>query len=189
MNYFIEVIIPLSLPKTFTYRVSATEFAFLQKGMRVAVPFGKNKLYTALVIALHQIEPTLYEAKEIDQIIDETPIVNEFQINLWFWIANYYMCAIGDVFRGALPSALLLESETMISIQDKTVVNRDALSDDEFLIYEALQHQSSLKVHNIIEILNKKTVLPRSSEALEEKYYFATRRNSRSIQAKTYPLY
>jgi len=160
MNYFIEVIIPLSLPKTFTYRVSATEFTYLQKGMRVAVPFGKNKLYTALVIELHQIEPTLYEAKEIDQIIDETPIVNEFQINLWFWIASYYMCAIGDVFRGALPSALLLESETMISIQDQTSVNRKELSDDEFLIYEALQHQSSLKVQNIIEILNKKTVLP-----------------------------
>jgi primosomal protein N' (replication factor Y) len=160
MNYFIEVIIPLSLPKTFTYKVSATEFTFLKKGMRVAVPFGKNKIYTALVIDLHQNEPTLYVAKDIDQIIDETPIVNEFQINLWFWIANYYMCNIGDVFRGALPSALVLESETMISIQNQTVVNDAELSDDEFLIYEALQHQSSLKVQNIIDILNKKTVLP-----------------------------
>ncbi len=160
MNYFIEVIIPLSLPKTFTYKVSANEFTFLKKGMRVAVPFGKNKIYTALVIDLHQNEPTLYEAKDIDQIIDETPIVNEFQINLWFWIANYYMCTIGDVFRGALPSALLLESETMISIQSQTLVNDAELSDEEFLIYEALQHQSTLKVQNIIDILNKKTVLP-----------------------------
>jgi primosomal protein N' (replication factor Y) len=160
MNYFIEVIIPLSLSKTFTYSVSEVEFNFIQKGMRIAVPFGKNKIYTALVIDLHQNAPTLYEAKEIHQILDEKPIVNELQINHWFWIASYYMCNIGDVYRGALPSALLLESETIISQRKETNVDETVLSDDEFLIYEALQRQSSLKVQNIIDILNKKTILP-----------------------------
>lgn len=160
MSFFVEVIIPLSLPKTFTYRVSEAEFQYIQKGMRIAVPFGNNKIYTALAVDLHQNAPTLYEAKEIHQILDEQPIVNEFQINHWFWIASYYMCNIGDVYRGALPSALLLESETIISQQKETVVNESELSDDEFLIYEALQHQSSLKVQNIMDILNKKSVLP-----------------------------
>jgi primosomal protein N' (replication factor Y) len=160
MNFFIEVILPLSLPKTFTYRVSENEFAFIKKGMRVAVPFGKSKIYTALVIDLHREEPTLYEAKEIDQILDERPIVNELQINHWFWISSYYMCNIGDVYRGAMPSALLLESETIISQNNETFVDEASLSDDEFLIYEALQHQSSLKIQNIIDIVNKKTVLP-----------------------------
>ena len=160
MNYFIEVIIPLSLPKTFTYKVSESEFAFIKKGMRIAVPFGKSKIYTALVIDLHQNAPTLYEAKEIHQILDEKPIVNEFQINHWFWIASYYMCNIGDVYRGALPSALLLESETIISQNPEVFVDEAELTDDEFLIYEALQHQSSLKVQHIIDILNKKTILP-----------------------------
>ena len=160
MNFFIEVILPLSLPKTFTYRVSENEFAFIKKGMRVAVPFGKSKIYTALVIDLHREEPTLYEAKEIDQILDERPIVNELQINHWFWISSYYMCNIGDVYRGALPSALLLESETIISQNNETFVDESSLSDDEFLIYEALQSQSSLKIQNIIDIVNKKTVLP-----------------------------
>lgn len=160
MDFFIEAILPLSLPKTFTYQVSEAEFAFLKKGMRVAVPFGKNKIYTALVIELHHNAPTLYEAKAIDQILDENPIVTEYQINHWFWIANYYMCAIGDVYRGALPSALLLESETIISQQRDTIVNDTELSDDEFLVYEALQHQSSLKVQNLVDILNKKTVFP-----------------------------
>ena len=159
MNYFIEVIAPISVSKTLTYRVSEAEFVFIKKGMRVAIPI-KNKIYTALVIDSHQTPPTLYEAKEIHQILDEKPIVNEFQINHWFWITSYYMCSIGDVYRGALPSALLLESETIISYQNKTVVNQSELSDDEFLIFEALQHQSSLKIQNIIDILNKKTVLP-----------------------------
>jgi primosomal protein N' (replication factor Y) len=160
MSFFIEVIIPLSLPKTFTYKVSEAEYNYIIKGMRIAVPFGKNKIYTAVVIDLHQNAPTLYEAKEIHQILDDKPIVNEFQIKLWFWIASYYMCNIGDVYRGALPSALLLESETIISQRKETVIIESELSDDEFLIYEALQHQSSLKVQNIIDILNKKTVLP-----------------------------
>jgi len=160
MNYFIEVIVPLSLPKTFTYKVSEAEFSFIKKGMRIAVPFGKSKIYTALAIDLHQTPPALYEPKEIHQILDEKPIVNEFQINHWFWIASYYMCNIGDVYRGALPSALLLESETLISQNTKTPVDEGSLSDDEFLIYEALQHQSSLRIENIVEILNKKTVLP-----------------------------
>ncbi|WP_293872015.1 primosomal protein N' [Flavobacterium sp.] len=160
MFYFIEVIIPLSLSKTFTYKVSKLEYAFIKKGMRIAVPFGKNKIYTALVIDVHQNKPTLYEAKEIHQILDEKPIVNEFQINHWFWIASYYMCNIGDVYRGALPSALLLESETIISRQSTTFVDEKELSDDEFLIFEALQRQSSLNIQNIIDILDKKTVLP-----------------------------
>ena len=169
MHYFIEVIIPLSLSKTFTYKVSEAEFAFIKKGMRIAVPFGKNKIYTALVIDIHQLKPNLYEAKEIHQILDEKPIVNEFQINHWFWISTYYMCNIGDVYRGALPSALLLESETIISRQSTTFVNEKELSDDEFLIYEALQSQSSLTIQNIIDILNKKTVLPVIQKLISKK--------------------
>lgn len=157
---FIEVLLPLSLAKTFTYSVSEAEYNYIQKGMRVAVPFGKNKIYTALVIDLHQIAPTLYEAKEIHQILDENPIVNEFQIAHWQWIASYYMCAIGDVYRGAMPSAFILESETTISSHKETAVEVSDLSDEEFLIYEALQQQSSLKVQDIMAILNKKNIFP-----------------------------
>lgn len=158
--FFIEAILPLSLPKTFTYKVSEAEFHFIQVGMRVMVPFGKNKMYTALVADLHQIPPTLYEAKEIYQILDEKPVVNLFQIQHWQWIANYYMCNIGDVYRGAMPSTLILESETMLSQRSDQFVDETQLSDDEFLIFEALQHQSSLKVSDVIAILNKKKVVP-----------------------------
>lgn len=158
--HFIEVILPLSLSKTFTYSVSEAEYNYIKKGFRVAVPFGKNKIYTALVIDIHQNEPTLYEAKEIHQILDKTPIVNEIQIAHWQWIASYYMCAIGDVYRGAMPSALLLESETIISQKTESFVDETQLSDEEFLIYEALQYQSSLKIQDIVSILNKKNVLP-----------------------------
>ncbi|MBE8724118.1 replication restart helicase PriA [Flavobacterium hungaricum] len=158
--FFVEVVLPLSLAKTFTYRVSEAEFHFIKKGMRVVVPFGKSKMYTALVLDLHQNEPNLYEAKEIDQILDERPIATEIQIKHWLWIADYYMCSIGDVYRGAFPSGLLLESETVISNKPETIVNDSELSDDEFLVYEALHHQSSLRVQDITSILNKKNIFP-----------------------------
>ena len=158
--YFVEVILPLSLAKTFTYSVSETEFHYIKIGMRVAVPFGKSKIYTALVIEIHQNKPALYGAKEIHQILDERPIVTPIQIAHWQWIASYYMCAIGDVYRGAMPSALLLESETLISQKTDLFVDTSLLSDDEFLIYEALQQQNSLKVQDIIAILNKKNIFP-----------------------------
>ncbi len=158
--HFVEVILPLSLAKTFTYRVSEAEFHFVKNGMRVVVPFGKSKMYTALIIGKHQNEPALYEAKEIDQILDENPIVTEIQIAHWQWIASYYMCAIGDVYRGAMPSALLLESETIVSQKQSVIIEENTLSDEEYLVYQALQKQSSLRIHDITSILNKKNVFP-----------------------------
>ncbi|MFH6996794.1 primosomal protein N' [Flavobacterium sp. FlaQc-57] len=158
--FFVEVVLPLSLAKTFTYGISEAEFHFIKKGMRVAVPFGKSKIYTGLVIDTHQNKPSLYDAKEIHQILDEKSIATEIQIKHWLWVANYYMCGIGDVYRGAFPSGLLLESETIISHKIDVEVNQNELSDEEFLVYEALQHQSSLKVQEIISILNKKNIFP-----------------------------
>ena len=160
MHFFVEVFLPLALAKTFTYCVSESEYDFIKKGMRVAVPFGKNKIYTALVIDKHQERPTLYEAKEIHQILDEKAVVTEIQIAHWQWIATYYMCAIGDVYRGAMPSALLLESETIISKRTNDFIDETVLSDDEYLVFQALQLQSSLKINEIVSILNKKNIFP-----------------------------
>ncbi|MFA7648702.1 MAG: primosomal protein N' [Flavobacteriaceae bacterium] len=158
--FFVEVILPLALDKTFTYQISEAEFHFIKPGMRIAVPFGKTKIYTALALEVHQNRPLHYQAKEIHEIIDEKPIVNLYQLKHWFWITDYYMCSIGEVYKSAIPSALLLESETIILKNKETEVLKSELSDDEFLVYEALEKQNSLKVQDIIAILNKKTVLP-----------------------------
>ena len=140
--------------------------------MRIAVPFGKSKIYTSLAIAKHQNAPILYEAKEIHQIVDEKPIVNQIQINHWQWIADYYMCSIGDVLRSALPSILLLESETILSIKNNDFFNESELSDDEFLIFQALQIQSSLKISDIEKILNKKKIFPIIQKLLNKNMLF-----------------
>lgn len=169
MPYFVEVILPLALNKTFTYQVSEAEFNFIQVGMRVAIPFGKSKIFTALAIETHQNPPTLYEAKEIFQIIDEKPIVNEIQIKHWQWISSYYMCAIGDVFRAALPSSLLLESETIITALPADFIDDATLTDDEFLIREALLQQSSLKVKEVMDIVNRKNIFPLLQKLMDKK--------------------
>ncbi len=168
MQYFINVILPIPLEKLFTYSISETEAGFLQPGMRVAVPFGKTKIYTGLVHDVHTVAPTIYEAKEIHQILDDYPIVNTFQLKLWSWIAEYYMCTIGEVFRTAVPSAFLLESETLISRNNKVTVQEGDLLDDEFLVYEALQHQPILRVHEISAILQRKNILPVLGRLLEK---------------------
>ena len=160
MLYFVEVVLPLAVSKTFTYQVSETEFNYIQIGMRVAVPFGKTKIYTALVINKNNTPPQLYEAKEIHQILDEKPVVNEFQIEHWKWIASYYMCSLGEVFRSALPAGYILESETIISAKENLQIDPNDLKDDEYLILEALKTQSSITVQEVIKILGKKTVFP-----------------------------
>ena len=129
----------------------------------MAVPFGKSKIYTAIVFEKHLIEPTAYEAKEIYQI----------QLKQWEWIASYYMCSLGDVLRAALPKAFLLESETLV-LKNTAFEEEATLTDEEYLIWEALEHQSKLKIQDIGKILDRKGVISivnslLSKEAIEVK--------------------
>lgn len=157
--YFIDVILPLPLDTYFTYSINKSEFSFLKIGMRVVVPFGKSKICTALVAKVHQNPPVLYEAKEIYQIIDENPIVLPSQLELWDWISKYYMASIGNVLKAALPSSFILESESIVQLNQMEALDVSMLSDDEYLIYEALQRQSTIKLTEIADILNKKKIV------------------------------
>jgi len=167
--HYIDVILPIPLPKQFTYGISEAEAGFLKPGMRVSVPFGKSKIYTALVFSIHTNKPLVYDAKDIHQILDEIPIVTQNQLIHWHWISTYYMCTLGDVMRAALPSDFILESETIISRNTATIISDLDLKDDEFLIYEALQHQSSLKIQDVISILDNKSVLPVIKRLIEKE--------------------
>src|SRR5690554_6019016 len=123
--------------------------------MRVAVPFGKTKIYTAIVYQVHDQAPSGYETKSIDHILDQTPIINSIQLSHWKWMASYYMCSLGEVVRAALPSAFLLESETIVKLVVDKVIDQETLTDDEYLVYEALQQQSSIHINGVRAILDK----------------------------------
>ena len=157
--YFIDVILPIPLKQTFTYHVNKDEAYFLKPGMRVAVPFGKSKIYTAVVYGIHQNDPPSYETKSIHQILDEVPLITTRQLKHWEWMASYYMCTLGEVIRAALPSAFLLESETIITLSRKEGIDQTEFGDAEFLVYEALQHQSSLHINDVRSILDQQNVM------------------------------
>ena len=167
-DHFVNVILPIPLQRLFTYRITEAEFGFLKKGMRIAVPFGKTKIYTALVYKIHQDAPDAYEAKPIHQILDDTPVVTNLQLEHWEWISDYYMCSLGDVYRAALPSAFLLESETVV-FKNPEFEDDAVLTDSEFLVFDALNQQSQLSVLEISKILSKKNIFPLLKTMLEKQ--------------------
>jgi primosomal protein N' (replication factor Y) len=111
---FVDVILPLAVPNLYTYRVPFDWNDSIAVGKRVIVQFGKGKLYSALVRNIHETPPKQYSAKYIESILDEEPVVNLKQFELWDWMSQYYMCNIGDVMVAALPGGLRLASETKI---------------------------------------------------------------------------
>ena len=116
MQYFANLILPLPLDNRFTYSLTYEEAQFIKPGMRLAVQFGKSRVYTGIVAEIHQDPPSVYEAKPIHQILDEKPLITEKQLALWKWIADYYLCTEGEVMRAAMPGAFLLESESIVKL-------------------------------------------------------------------------
>lgn len=158
MQYFADVLLPLALGKPFTYAVTPRDYDILKPGFRVAVSFGKSKIYTAIVVKLHATPPQRYTPKFIEMILEESPSVTLKQLAFWDWLSDYYQSKLGDIVRAALPTTFLLESETIVVKKDISPEIKSALDDDAFLVYEALEVKA-LSIKEIIEILGKKSVL------------------------------
>ena len=146
-NWFVDVVLPLALPKTYTYSIPSSLAGEIKVGMRVVVSFGKKKLYAALVYRVHQQAPENYQTKDILQLIDETPIVLPTQLKFWEWIADYYMCTLGEVMKAALPSALKMESDTYIG---RTELEDIDLTDNEQIIIHLLDSKKKLTIQDIV---------------------------------------
>lgn len=154
---YAEIILPLSLEKNYTFGVPLEFQQHIQIGMRVEVQFGKKRIYSGVVKSLHSNKPDMYDIKPIRSILDEEPLVTEQQLAIWQWIAAYYSCTEGDVMKASLPSYLKLESETFISIADELDINELDLSDDEYMVLQALQvrkeelEKAKLSTNKLIE--------------------------------------
>ena len=165
---FVEVILPLSLAKNYTYRVPFELNNEVSVGKRVVVQFGKHKIYTALISAISTNPPAAYEAKYIIDIIDAAPVVTPTQIQFWKWMTNYYMCNEGDVMSAALPASLKLASETILVLRED-FSDEIALSDKEEIIIGALKKQEKLTVNEVSKLLGQKTVYPIINNLLEKE--------------------
>lgn len=127
---YTDVIVPVPLHDLFTYSIPVEMEGKIHEGSRVIVQFGKKKFYTAIVFSIYQATEPIKNIKAVTSILEDYPIVNPAQLRFWSWIATYYMCTLGDVFRAAVPSALKIESETFV------IRNPEYESDEAFTAYE-----------------------------------------------------
>ncbi len=129
---FAEVLLPVPIQGTFTYSVPAAMAAGTRPGHRVVVPFGRKKFYTGIVTALTPFAPEGYEVKDIAFTLDNEPVVRHPQLKFWQWLADYYLCTPGEVYKAAVPAGLRLESETFVEVHpDYDPAQAPALTDRE----------------------------------------------------------
>lgn len=162
------VILPLAVPKTYSYLIPAELQCAVQFGVRVEVPL-RNKLYSAVVIQTHDDLELTYKAKHIISVLDTEPIIEQYQYHFWQWIATYYCCTIGEVMNVALPSGLKLQSETKIVPHDQYEEHSIELTDAEYMVAEAVSIQGELTIDQIKDILDKKTVYPLIRDLIDKQ--------------------
>ena len=170
-HLFVKVILPLAIPKPYTYHIPEELVPQVQFGVRVEVKFGKNRLYTALVVEILEEGPS-YDTKPILSVIDDEAIVTPQQIKLWNWMSTYYCCTLGEVMNAALPANLKLASETQIILSPLFDEDFGGLDDKEYLIAEALTIQETLSIGEVQKILDQKTVYPLIRRMLEKRIIY-----------------
>ncbi|AEL28087.1 replication restart helicase PriA [Cyclobacterium marinum] len=180
---FADIILPVPIPRSFTYSVDPEIQDEIGIGYRVMVQFGKKRILTGIVAKVHQKAPEAYKAKPILDLLDDFPIVNALQIKFWGWMAGYYCCHIGEVMNAALPSGLKLSTESKVQIHPDFDLENPSFPMDEreLVILEALEKNPEMNVdqleplvaakdlHKIIKsLLAKKAILV--YESVKEKY-------------------
>ncbi|MBT3301449.1 MAG: primosomal protein N' [Bacteroidetes bacterium] len=160
IHLFAEIILPFPLHKSFTYRIPLEFQDQVEIGKRVLVQFGKKKIYTGIVLEMHNLQPDTYKAKDLLDVLDEHAVVNDSQIKLWKWIAQYYCCSLGEVMNTALPASMKMESESRVILNYDFDGNIDYLHEYEKIIVESLRKQEELSVVELEQILQIKNAFP-----------------------------
>ena len=181
---FVDVILPLPLKQLFTYGIPGNLLNEIKVGKRVIVQFGSRKIYTAIVYSIHQNAPKEYQTKDIVSVLDENPIANEQQLKLWQWIAKYYMCSVGEVFKAALPSGLKLESETKV-IYNPQDIDQKKFNSTETLVLDFLADKNIASITEISSALNRKDSLPVIKSLLDKKAVILEEKLRENYKPKT----
>lgn len=168
-TYFADILLPLPLKGTFTYRIPQSLNGRLTFGIRVVVPFGKNKLYSGLVTNVHQNVPNQVNIKYVLDVVDEQPVISEKQFSLWKWISDYYMCTLGEVMSCALPSALKLEGETQVHLHPDFDGDLSNLNENEVRIAEIIAHQESITIAELSKQIQITKVIPLVKSLVEKQ--------------------
>lgn len=187
---YAEVIIPLALPINYTWAVPVHLRTDLKPGCRVEVNLGKNKKYAGVVKKIHSTPPEFIEVKDIQNLLDVQPVVYEQQLQLWEWMAAYYMCSEGEVMAAALPAHFKLSSETILVFNDEAGDDFTDLDNEEFLIAEALSIKKELKLDEVQQILDSSHVYPIINRLIQKKicYVWEALKETYNPKKETYIL-
>lgn len=170
---YASIILPLSLPKVYTYAIPDAFQSIVKAGMRVEVVFGKQKKYAGIIKEIVEEKPNGFDPKFIENVLDSEPIVNKQQLKLWEWLADYYLCSEGDVMSAALPSNFKLSSETSLLYNEDFGEDFSELDDSEYLVAEALLLKKELKLTEVQDILDVVQVYPVVKSLIEKKVCWA----------------
>ena len=185
-NYFADVILPFPLGKPFTYAVPEVFIRGAEPLRRVVVPFGKKRLYSGIVVKVHGNQPAGVKIKAILDVLDEDPVINPIQLEFWQWMASYYMCTVGEVFKAALPSGLKLESETKVIFNQ---TNEDTeLTPAEELIADILKDKHVMSIQALNDTIKKSNVLKTIHSLVEKNIVILDERIKEAYKPKTEPF-
>ena len=184
MKKFVDVILPLPLHSSFTYSLPGEWADEVQTGCRVVVPFGRKKYYTAIVCNVHYFAPTEYEVKEVSALLDASPILLPEQFKFWEWLADYYLCTQGDVYKAALPSGLKLESETMVEY-NPDFTSETRLPEKEQQILDLLSAEPEQCVTKLEKDSGIKNILSVIKSLLDKEAIFVKEEMRRTYKPKT----
>lgn len=170
MAQFAKVIVPVPVGDTFTYAVPAPMTGQVAPGMRVVVPFGLNRLYTGIVESVCDECPKDIDVKPIVAVIGSRPVVRPDQLRFWAWVAEYYLCTIGDVMRAALPAGLKIESETLLEINPDMEADEavSVLSERELIAWQQLEHSGKMSVKKLGREIGSKHIASLANRLIEK---------------------
>lgn len=167
-GHYAQILLPLPIRSSFTYHIPDEMVDIIKPGFRAVVPFGNTKYYTGIVESVNNFFTGDYQVKDIAWLPDQNPIVKFPQMKLWQWIADYYMCSTGEVYKAALPSALKLESETVVEINpDLDDDLLEHLNDDEIGIYQTLLHDGKMATDKLARRTSNKNIQPLLHQLIE----------------------
>ena len=184
MQWFVDVILPLPLNSCFTYALPETLAGNVQVGCRVVVPFGKKKFYTGIVQDIHCREPEGYEVKDVADVLDARPVLLASQFKLWDWVADYYLCTRGDVYKAALPSGLKLESETIVAFNPDFEPS-GCLSDREQKVLSQLESEGETSVTCLEKSCGVKNMLTLVKSLLDKEAIMVKEELKRTYRPRT----
>lgn len=184
MKKFADVILPLPLHGCFTYSLPAEWADDVRTGCRVVVPFGRRKYYTGIVRSVHHCVPVGYEVKEVSALLDAAPILLSGQFAFWEWIADYYLCTPGDVYKAALPSGLKLESETIVEYNPDFEAE-SPLPEKEQKVLELLLTEPEQSVTKLEKESGIRNILATVKSLLDKEAIFVKEELRRTYKPKT----